>query len=97
VVLVKLEEMCVSFDLGHSPSSSEEFLLGPYSPPSGHLSGPSPINSYNSPLDLKVPFRTLSVTPGFNAKLNAHSMCAQESSFHTYRTENKYRIINVSI
>jgi hypothetical protein len=97
VVLVKLEEMCVSFDLGHSPSSSEEFLLGPYSPPSGHLSGPSPINSYNPPLDLKVSSRTLSVTLGFKDKPNAHSMCAQKSSFHTYRTENEYRITNVSI
>jgi hypothetical protein len=24
----------------------------------------------------------------FNPKPNAHSMCAQESSLHTYRTEN---------
>jgi hypothetical protein len=38
-----------------------------------------------------------SVTPGFKAKLNAHSMCAQESSLHTYRTENGYKIINVTI
>jgi hypothetical protein len=38
-----------------------------------------------------------SVTPGFKAKPNAHSICAQESSFHTYHTENRYRITNVSI
>jgi hypothetical protein len=37
------------------------------------------------------------VTPGFKAKPNAHSMCVQESSFHTYRTENGYIITNVSI
>jgi hypothetical protein len=37
------------------------------------------------------------VTPGFKAKLNAHSMCAEESSLHTYRTENGYKITNVSI
>jgi hypothetical protein len=36
------------------------------------------------------------VTPGFKVKLNDHSMCAQESSLHTYRTENGYRIINVT-
>jgi hypothetical protein len=40
---------------------------------------------------------THTVTPDFEAKLNAHSMCAQESSFHTYHTENGYRITNVSI
>jgi alpha-N-acetylglucosamine transferase len=38
-----------------------------------------------------------SVTPNFKLKLNAHSMCAQESSLHTYRTENGYRITNVTI
>jgi hypothetical protein len=37
------------------------------------------------------------VTPCFKAKLNAHSMCAQESSLHTYRTEIRYRITNVTI
>jgi hypothetical protein len=37
------------------------------------------------------------ITPSFKAKLNAHSMCAQESSLHTYRSENGYRISNVSI
>jgi hypothetical protein len=37
------------------------------------------------------------VTPGFKAKLNAHSMCAHESSLHTYRIENAYRITNVTI
>jgi hypothetical protein len=36
------------------------------------------------------------VTPDFNAKPNAPSMCAQESSLHTYRTENGYIITNVS-
>jgi hypothetical protein len=30
----------------------------------------------------------LGVTPDFKAKLNAHSMCAQESSLHTYHKEN---------
>jgi hypothetical protein len=38
-----------------------------------------------------------SVPPGFKAKLNAHSMCAQELSLHTYRTEDGYRITNVTI
>jgi hypothetical protein len=37
------------------------------------------------------------VTPSFEANLNSHSMCAQESSFHTHHTENGYRITNVSI
>jgi hypothetical protein len=41
--------------------------------------------------------RKESVTPDFKAKPNAHSMCAQESSFHTYHTENGYKITNVSI
>jgi hypothetical protein len=36
-------------------------------------------------------------TPGFNAKPNAHRMCAQQLSFHTYCTENGYRINNVTI
>jgi hypothetical protein len=40
--------------------------------------------------------RTLS-HPVFKPKPNAHSMCAQESSLHTYRTENGYRITNVSL
>jgi hypothetical protein len=38
-----------------------------------------------------------SSTPGFKAKLNAHSMCAQESSLNTYHTESGYRIANVRI
>jgi hypothetical protein len=29
------------------------------------------------------------VTPGFKVKLNAHSMCVDRSSLHTYRIENK--------
>jgi hypothetical protein len=37
------------------------------------------------------------VTPGSKVKLNAHSMCVQESSLHTYRAENGYRITNVTI
>jgi hypothetical protein len=32
------------------------------------------------------------VTPSFKAKLNAYSMCAQESSLYIYHTENGYRI-----
>jgi hypothetical protein len=36
-------------------------------------------------------------TPGFMAKPNAHSICNQELSLHTYRIENGYRITNVSI
>jgi hypothetical protein len=28
------------------------------------------------------------VIPGFKAKMNTHSMCAQESSFNTYCIEN---------
>jgi hypothetical protein len=39
----------------------------------------------------------LAVTPGFKAKPNAHSMYAQESNLRTYRSENGYRITNVSI
>jgi hypothetical protein len=38
-----------------------------------------------------------SVTLNFKAKPNAHSICVQESSLHTYRTENRYRITNVII
>jgi hypothetical protein len=38
-----------------------------------------------------------SVTPGFKAKPNAHSMCVQKSSLHTYHTENGYRITNITI
>jgi hypothetical protein len=37
------------------------------------------------------------VTPGFKAKSNAHSMCVQESSLHSYDTKNGYRITNVTI
>jgi hypothetical protein len=33
----------------------------------------------------------------FKPKLNAHSICAQESSLHTYHIENGYRITNVTI
>jgi hypothetical protein len=35
--------------------------------------------------------------PVCKPKPNAHSICAQESSLHTYRTENGDRITNVSI
>jgi hypothetical protein len=38
-----------------------------------------------------------SVTLSFKAKLNAHNMCAQELSLHTYHTENGYKITNVTI
>jgi hypothetical protein len=38
-----------------------------------------------------------SITPGFKAKPNAHSMCAHESSLHTHRIKNGYRITNVTI
>jgi hypothetical protein len=40
---------------------------------------------------------SVSVTLGFNVKLNAHSMCTHESSLHTYRTKNGYIITNVII
>jgi hypothetical protein len=33
----------------------------------------------------------------FKLKLNAHSMCVQESSLHTYHTENRYIITIVTI
>jgi hypothetical protein len=33
----------------------------------------------------------------FKAKPNAHSMCAQESSLHTYCIKNGYRITNATI
>jgi hypothetical protein len=36
------------------------------------------------------------VTPGFKAKSNAQHMCAQESSLHTYHTENRYKVTNVT-
>jgi hypothetical protein len=35
--------------------------------------------------------------PVFKPKLNAHSMCDQESSLQIYRTENGYRLTNVTI
>jgi hypothetical protein len=35
--------------------------------------------------------------PVFKPKPNAYSMCAQESSLHTYRIENGHRITNVTI
>jgi hypothetical protein len=35
--------------------------------------------------------------PVFKSKPNAHSVCAQESSLHTYHTENGYTITNVTI
>jgi hypothetical protein len=35
--------------------------------------------------------------PIFMPKPDAHSMCAQELTLHTYRTENGYRITNVII
>jgi hypothetical protein len=38
-----------------------------------------------------------SVPPGFMAKPSAHSMCVQESSLHTYHTENGCRITNVIV
>jgi hypothetical protein len=38
-----------------------------------------------------------SVTPVYKARPNAHSMWAQESSLHTYRTENGYGIISITI
>jgi hypothetical protein len=37
------------------------------------------------------------VTPSFKVKPNAHSMCAQESSLHTYHTKIEYRIANITI
>jgi hypothetical protein len=37
------------------------------------------------------------VTPDFKAKPNAHNICGQKSSLHTYHTENVYRITNVII
>jgi hypothetical protein len=52
--------------------------------------------AYWNLLDCDV-VRMTGVTPGFKAKPNAHSMCAHESSLHTYRIENGYRITNVTI
>jgi hypothetical protein len=41
-----------------------------------------------SPLELGTwCFSFLCVTPGFKAKPNAHSMCDQKSSLHTYCSE----------
>jgi hypothetical protein len=42
-------------------------------------------------------WRWLPVTSDFKAKSNAYSMRAPESNLHTYRAENRYRKINVSI
>jgi hypothetical protein len=47
-------------------------------------------------IDLHVPLGR-SITPSFKAKLNAHSMSAHESSFHTCRTENGYKKTNVTL
>jgi hypothetical protein len=49
------------------------------------------------PMASWVPGYSENATPGFKAKLNAHSMCAQESSLHTYHTQSGYRITNASI
>jgi hypothetical protein len=46
---------------------------------------------------IKVKSKTDGVTPGPKAKPNAHSICAQKLSLHTYRTENGYSITNVTI
>jgi hypothetical protein len=35
--------------------------------------------------------------PIFMPKLSTHGMCAQGSSLHTYRTENRYKITNATI
>jgi hypothetical protein len=40
---------------------------------------------------------TLLSHPIFKPKPNAYSMCAQESSLHTYHTKNGYRITNIVI
>jgi hypothetical protein len=44
-----------------------------------------------------LPLIGAAITPGFKTKLNAHSMCAQESSLHTYHIKIGYRITNVII
>jgi hypothetical protein len=38
-----------------------------------------------------------SAMPDFKLKPNVQCMCAQESSFHIYHTENRYIIMNVII
>jgi hypothetical protein len=48
-------------------------------------------------VDLDTACMLIFVTLGFKAKVNAHSMCAQESSLYAYYSENGYRITNVSI
>jgi hypothetical protein len=45
MILIKVEEIRIRFDLGHRPSYSEEFLLGSHSLRSDRLSGPSAINN----------------------------------------------------
>jgi hypothetical protein len=35
--------------------------------------------------------------PVFMSKSSTHSMCLQGSNLHTYRTENRYRITNITI
>jgi hypothetical protein len=57
------------------PSCSLVPIRAPPPPP---LHGDNPHPPPLSPVD---------VTPDFKAKPNAHSICAQESSFHAYRTE----------
>jgi hypothetical protein len=44
-----------------------------------------------------VHMEQLSVTPSSKAKPRAHSMCAQKSCLHTYHTETRYRLSNVTI
>jgi hypothetical protein len=45
MILIKVEEMHIRFDLGHRSSYSEEFLLGFHSLRSDRLSGPSATNN----------------------------------------------------
>jgi hypothetical protein len=54
-------------------------------------------NYVNEVLVNYVIWSKLCVTSIFKAKPNTHNMCAQKLSLHTYRTENGYKIINVTI
>jgi hypothetical protein len=82
----------------HMASSGEGALTS--SPLGGTSRGlyllPSQLHHRWRTLQLVRPWRWFFI-PSFKAKPNAHSMCAQGSSLHTYRIENGYKITNVTI
>jgi hypothetical protein len=65
----------------------------------GRLTGKGTIGkkTFNDQSYERVREAHFSVTLGFKATLNTHSMCSHESSLRTYHSENRYRITNVTI